>query len=448
MPLAEATSLLADTEPLVAPLDVAADLAELRRLAVLFGRFGPVAGIEEATSPESILVDVTGCDTFFGGENSLAREAVALARSEGYAARAGLADTVGLAWAATRAAGSPRIQVIPTGSGERWLSRHKVTLLRLDDRTTKLLEKLGIRTMGELLRLPRTELPSRFGPNLLRRLDQALGHRLETIEPVREVEPLRAQWSSEFPLVNRPALEVIVTRLLDSLLSRLSPWEAISRLTCRFREQAGPVVRPTKPSRSAERLLELWRLSLDRDRPPKEIHLIVLTAETVALPSAIRTSLFAEDEDSLERTRAVERLVERLSGRLGEKAVLQPVTTGDPLPERSLRLVPALSQPRDHALQPVREVWAASSRPILLLVELEPVRVWSVIPDGPPFRMTRGGDTFALTIALGPERLETGWSDDLESRRDYWRVETERAERLWIFRCRRSGDWFLHGLFA
>jgi protein ImuB len=76
------------------------------------------------------------------------------------------------------------------------------------------------------------------------------------------------------------------------------------------------------------------------------------------------------------------------------------------------------------------------------------VSVLSIHPDGPPFRLTRGHRTNALVLALGPERFETGWTDAPEARRDYWRVETDEAERLWLFRCRRTGDWFLHGLFG
>jgi protein ImuB len=62
--------------------------------------------------------------------------------------------------------------------------------------------------------------------------------------------------------------------------------------------------------------------------------------------------------------------------------------------------------------------------------------------------MLRGSRLVVLVAAIGPERIEAGWEDAPEARRDYWRVETDDAERLWLFRCRRSGRWFLHGLFG
>ncbi|AWX94254.1 hypothetical protein DPM13_18755 [Paracoccus mutanolyticus] len=39
--------------------------------------------------------------------------------------------------------------------------------------------------MGDLLRQPRAPLTRRFGPEPCRRLDQALGHAPEPIEPLR-----------------------------------------------------------------------------------------------------------------------------------------------------------------------------------------------------------------------------------------------------------------------
>jgi protein ImuB len=454
MPLVEADTLLEGTGPVVAPLDVGADLAELRRLAHLCGRFGPVAGVEAAEPPESILVDVTGCEPFFGGERGLVRAAIAFIDSEGYVARAGLADTIGLAWAAARSSGQSRIEILPPGDGADWLACRPVNLLRLDVATQKSLADLGLRSVGDVLRLPRADLPSRFGPALLQRLDQALGRQPELIEGVRHVEPLSADWSSETPLTEQVAVECVLARLLEELLSRLARWEAIAVLVCRFGDRPGPVVRPATPSRSAERLLILLRLRLDRDPLPREIAMVQLKIETACLPPATRTSLFTEEREALMQARDARRLVERLVGRLGEAAVLSPVRNGDPLPERSLQLRPALSGPATlpgRAADPVEtpeEVWTAASRPILLLPEPEPVQVWSVVPDGPPFRLRLGDQEWELTVALGPERLEVGWIDGPEARRDYWRCETERGERLWLFRCRRTERWFLHGQFA
>jgi protein ImuB len=52
----------------------------------------------------------------------------------------------------------------------------------------------------------------------------------------------------------------------------------------------------------------------------------------------------------------------------------------------------------------------------------------------------------------GPERIESGWWDGTDVRRDYYVAESPRGELCWIYRDHRygvdDGEWFLHGLFA
>jgi protein ImuB len=52
----------------------------------------------------------------------------------------------------------------------------------------------------------------------------------------------------------------------------------------------------------------------------------------------------------------------------------------------------------------------------------------------------------------GPERIESGWWDGADVRRDYFIAESPRGELCWIYRDHRygvdDGEWFLHGLFA
>ena len=46
-----------------------------------------------------------------------------------------------------------------------------------------------------------------------------------------------------------------------------------------------------------------------------------------------------------------------------------------------------------------------------------------------------------------PERIETGWWDGFDVARDYFVARNPAGERLWVFRDRRSGNWYLHGFF-
>lgn len=121
--------------------------------------------------------------------------------------------------------------------------------------------------------------------------------------------------------------------------------------------------------------------------------------------------------------------------------------TGDPLPERSFTLVPALTA--GATTLPATAGHLPGSRPATLLDPPEPVRVLSLVPDGPPFRLTRRGRGAAeIPAAWGPERIASGWTAGPRVERDYWRAETAAGERVWLYRDGRTGRWFLHGLFT
>jgi protein ImuB len=53
-------------------------------------------------------------------------------------------------------------------------------------------------------------------------------------------------------------------------------------------------------------------------------------------------------------------------------------------------------------------------------------------------------------VLAGPERIESGWWDDGDIRRDYYLVETASGQRAWAFRVagEQAGPFMLHGWFA
>ncbi len=120
----------------------------------------------------------------------MARQVVADFRHWGFLVRTAVADTIGAAWAVTRTAAGPI--VIPAGRQAQALSRLPVEALRISAEVAETLRSLGLWTIGHLAALPRETLPSRFGPEILRRLDQAWGHIPEPILPERPEELIEA----------------------------------------------------------------------------------------------------------------------------------------------------------------------------------------------------------------------------------------------------------------
>ncbi len=82
----------------------------------------------------------------------------------------------------------------------------------------------------------------------------------------------------------------------------------------------------------------------------------------------------------------------------------------------------------------------AAPRPVWLLAEPEPL---GHLVEARPW-----------VLKDGPERIESGWWDGADVRRDYFVAESPRGETAWIYRDGRygfgpgDGEWFLHGIFA
>jgi len=152
----------------------AAEAALLDRLARWALQYTPIVSIEP---PDALLAEVRGSLELFGGAMALCQRAQAGLRAGGWQAVVALAPTPrgalwlvrsGLEIAATRADAMPGLAArLPLGC------------LRWPEDVTETLTGLGIRTVADLLRLPRDGFARRFGPARLDELDEGLSRRRE-----------------------------------------------------------------------------------------------------------------------------------------------------------------------------------------------------------------------------------------------------------------------------
>ncbi len=480
------------------PHDSRADRAALRKLALWCQRrFSPLVALEDAAQPDSLFLDITGCGALFGGEEALAANVVAALRRHGLAARAAVADTPAAAWAvahyavergarsaermARSALGTPRSTfiILPNEQAEA-LRSLPIEALRLPAEALPLLHALDIRRIGQLMSLPRADLPARFGPDVVRRLDQALGHVAEVLIPERGEEPAEASWLFEPPTADRRALETVLAQLLEQVLGRLRPRQlGVQRLLCSLWTTANEpvhfVVGLLGASVSAGYLLELVRLHFERVRVPAEVTAMAVRA-AVTVPLEFQQGQIYAPDAAEERWRQFPALIERLSSRLGEQSVLRPRLWPDAQPEFACRYEPWLcwraraqsaerrarsaergarsaKQKNWPILCAPRSALRASLSNVLLrppCLKARPVAipVLSIVPGGPPLRFEWQGRGHVVAHYWGPERIETGWWRGRDVRRDYYLVEAADGERFWLFRALVSGTWFLHGTFT
>jgi protein ImuB len=437
------------------------DFGLLCRLAHRCRHYSPLVGVEDSETPDSLLLDITGGAHLFGGEGRMARQVVADFRRWGFIVRATVADTVGAAWAVARTAAGPVI--VPPGRQAQALSRLPVEALRISAEVAEVLRALGLSTIGHLAALPRETLPSRFGPQILRRLDQALGHIPELILPERPEEPIEAAYGCEPPIESRAAIEMILQRLLAQVMKRLQLRNAgilqlDIELSVSGKEPTRFTVGLVRPSLDQKRLRELVRLQLERVRLRGRLAGATLRVIRTAPLDADQAALF-ETAERRHARRDLDSLLNRLSNRLGPCAVLCPRLSPDYQPERAVeyatleqesqRSDPKPRQRRQKSLPSadpkIRE--SIPRRPLRLFPEPVPVEVWSVVPDGPPIRLHWCNRDQQIVRCEGPERIETGWWRSPAVHRDYFRADTEDGQRLWLFHARDEGSWFVHGEF-
>jgi protein ImuB len=446
MPLADARAIAPGIVALDA--DPEGDAAALRRLAHWCGRYSPWTATDGA---DGIWLDLTGVAHLFGDEAGLAADLVARLRRQGLSARAAVADTPGAASALARAGREP-ITVVPRGATKLALALLPVGTLRLPLETIELMERLGLRRIGDLYKLPRPALVARFGLAAAERLDQALGSLPEPLSPLPPAPTRSSHRRFAEPIARPEDLASAIASLAEALCRALAgDGVGARRLALRFYRVDGVVLAleagTAQASRDPRHLAHLFAERLDRIEPDlgiEDMRLEALVVEPLGSRQASldRTGAGADRSDD-----ALANLVDRLENRLGAGAVTRLRPRDSHIPERAVERVPAFA-PGEGGTP-----WDPDRmRPLRLLARPEPIEAVAPIPDDPPVLFRWRRLLHRIRAADGPERILGEWwrSPEEETQlRDYYCVEDTDGRRFWLFRSglHPAHRWFLHGVF-
>lgn len=425
------------------------DRSSLQQLAVWAQRFSPLVGLEESPEPSSLLIDVTGCSDCFGGEEKLLEQAKTSLNHLGWQARIALADTVGTAWALSHYGPSESqfIRVMPS-ENQAHLRSLPLAALRLTADALDRLKKVGIEQIGQLMALPASSLPIRFGADVLLRLDQALGRVPEPLITYCPLPKIVFRHVLEYSAESVQALKQVTAMLVQRIAIELrQSCRGVRKLSCQLisveSSSFGIEVGLLRPSDDADHLLGMLCTKLENIKlisPVSEV-LIEVTSDEAMIDEQM--NLF-ENESSL-RDREWLLLTEALCHRFGRNNVVIPKLIADPLPELAYRISPAANegttQNEEVDEKPLRH------RPIRLWPTPISLEALTLTPPGIPKLLRSRSANWKVTKAYGPERLESGWWRGKDTARDYYMVETENGSRLWVFRSLMDGHWFWHGCF-
>jgi protein ImuB len=374
----------------------------LAPLAAWACQFTPRVSLEP---PQELLLEVQGSLRLFGGLEPL-RERLA----------AGL-DGLGLRFCVAEA---------PTARAALWLARGEgrafealpVEVTRFD---VGFLKSIGVATVGALLALPREGLGQRCGERVLRDLDRALGAAPEPRAYFAPPPRFEAQLELPAPVAHAEALCFGARRLLAQLEGLLAArHEGVRAFRLLLLHESGSSaveVGLASLTRDAARLAQVLRERLERLCLARPVEAMRLEAGNFAPLPGASGGMFGDAAGEAEDWA---RLVERLRARLGHDAVSGLAAQADHRPEHAWRRVePGEWDPRECAAPGPRPVWLLEAR-----------------------KLSAG----EFTTLAGPERIESGWWDGDDEKRDYFVARLANASLAWVYR--ESGEWYLHGLFA
>lgn len=480
--------------------DETADAHLLDRIADWCDRYTPLVGLDP---PDGLFLDISGCAHLFGGEDYLRRDLIRRLAAQGVHARAAIADTPGWAWAVARYGVSASVDGLATNSvhsreggnpdscgktlmhDSGWgraedrdaqlifsaLAPLPIAALRIDPDIAAPLAQAGLKTIGDVIEMPRAPLAARFGQAFVRRIDQALGRVDEPITPRLPVPSFLAEQRFAEPVGREEDVLGTILHLAQELGRAMERHgKGARRLQVALFRTDGKVARidigTSEPLRDPLRIRRLFldRLAVlgDEADPGFGFDVIRLSVLSVESFDAVQTGLVQTGLAGGDPEREIAHLIDRLMARFGSERVQRLIPQDTHIPEFASLAVPAHRQhtqgtPPGIAQDSLYQDSQIPARPVRLFERPEPIEATAQVPDGPPVQFRWRRVTHDVAQAEGPERIAMQWWRDENGgtlARDYFRIETRQGARVWLYRegIYAAGQtpprWFLHGIFA
>ena len=444
LPLADARARVPQLA--VFDADERADTLLLDWLADACDRYTPMVAVD---LPHCLILDITGCvHAFADGEHGLARDlAKRLARLR-LTARLAITTTPDAAAALARHGGN-NVRALP------------VSALRIEPDIHIALARAGLKTIGDVAKLPSAPLAARFGKAMPHLLARMIGEVDVRITPRRMLAEIETEARFAEPIARTEDMLTTIARLVAEAAVILSERGVGGRRfsVALFRSD-GHVARLSvetgQPVRDPVVLDRLFRERIDALADPLDpgfgydmIRLAVHVVEALA-PEQLRL------DGGTVADRELAALIDRLGTRLGRNRVRRFAPVDTHIPEQTALEFPAV-EARERGTWPQPQAGEPPLRPLHLFDPPRRIEVIAEVPDGPPRRFKWRRAMHEVARHEGPERIAAEWwmrRDNGGLTRDYYRVEDVRGRRYWLFRHGLYGvekphpDWYLHGLFA
>ena len=408
----------------------------LWELAAWAGAFAPRICIDP---PDGIVLEVASCLKLFGGLEALMRALETGLEQQGLVSALACAPTqLAARWLARQQQGAKHPQVLQISDLPPVLDALPLHCLadgcEIEHASLDLLAGLGLRTLGEVRTLPASGLARRQAQSVVDTLGRAYGERPDLRDEFVPPPTYTAQLSLSVPTINVEPLMFASRRLFAGLTSWLHARHAgIDHCQLSLLHERGAAtvidILSASPGRNEAQLNLLARERLSALKLSSAVEGLSLRAESPRPLAARSDDLFGDPATTRENALL---LLDRLQARLGNDGVRRISPFADRRPERAWQWGSARIQPGPSSVKTAAITQAGLSRPLWLL-------------DEP--RLIESPQT--LKLLHGPERIEQGWWDGNDIRRDYYVASTTHGARWWVFRSLTPPcDWYVQGYFG
>ena len=319
----------------------------IERLCDFSSRYTPLAALD---GRDGLMLDVSGVAHLFGDEAALMADCLERLAGQGITAVAGVAGNPRAAWALARFSAA---KIAPEPLSDKAFAKlfHDLPLaaLNLNETIVADMARAGLRRIGDIALRPRAPIAARFGATPMARLDELKGLARASIAPRFPPPEFSAERRFASPVETVEAVEASLIRLADDLVVLLERQTkgarrielALYRVDGEARRIAVGSSRPLNEARAivrlfAERLAGPHEEAIDAGFGIDLMRLSCLMTEPLK-PSQVEF----ERAHEAERARALADLIDRLSARLGPRAVTRRELIDAHLPEQAEAGTPA-----------------------------------------------------------------------------------------------------------
>lgn len=314
-----------------------------------------------------------------------------------------------------------------------------VKMICESNETVASLERLGVKNIGQLIRLPKKGLRHRFEGVLIEKINQITSS--DEVGLKKIITPVNVNKKKEFldPILDKKILLYEIEKLLKKLCLKLNEYYLETNqinITIFSDSRKNPsfniIINLSGATNDPNKLYLLTKEKIDRSELFESVREIRLHSPKVSKVYEENKELFFIKKNSLNN---ISNFIDIIVTRVQRTSVVFFNNRSNYVPEQKFIRLPFTGNNNlTNNLQTDER-------------ETEPGVIW--LYENPILLEKKYGKPYyrgSLVIHESLERIETNWWTDKPVKRDYYIADTVNHERIWIY-LTPERDWYLHGKF-